>query len=65
MNDYVRSREETALISWYHILNVNVGIFTTVPLHQLKCFLYHITDIVIVSLGVVNAIAEVLVSVPE
>ena len=35
------------------------------PLHQLKCLLHHITDIVIVSLGVVNAVAEVLVPVPE
>ena len=53
------SREETAFIGWHHVLDVDVGVFTPMPLHQLECLLNRVTDVVIALLGVVDGVANV------
>ena len=59
------SREQTALISWHHVFDVNVGVFATVPLHQLKCLLDHVADVIVVLLSVVDFVTQILVSVSQ
>ena len=53
------SWKETALIRWDHVLNVDVGIFATISFHELKCFLNHVTDIVVILLRIVDSVTQI------
>ena len=51
--------EHAAFIGWDHILDVDVSILTTMLFKQFKSLLYQVTDILSLSLTVVNLISNV------
>ena len=53
------SIENARFVSWYHVLDVNEGVLTSMNLECLKSLLDNITQILAFSLTVVNLIANI------
>ena len=55
----LRSVQDAAFIHWYHVLNVDEGVFTTVCFEDFKGLLDQITQVALLSLRVVNLVSQV------
>jgi hypothetical protein len=56
------SVEDTALVGGDHVFNVYEGIFPSVDLKQLESLLDQVSQVLTLSLRIVNLISQVLVS---
>ena len=58
----ISSVEDTTLISWDHVLDIDESIFSSVSFESLEGSLDKVTQILSLSLRVVNLVAQVLVA---
>ena len=58
----ISSVEDTTLISWDHVLDIDESIFSSLSFESLKGSLDKVTQILSLSLRVVNLVAQVLVA---
>ena len=58
--DYEQSSVEHArLVGWDHVLNINEGVLSSVGLEHFEGLLDEVTQVLALSLGVVDLVAEV------